>query len=186
MTDFTDFKTQILEWINRDDFSDVLVTSFVRMAEQKFNAELRVSRMIKNATLTATDRCATLPDDWLEFELVQAANTSVPGGWLPITYKARHEFYMLPDKWACRHYTIEGRQVFFGGAPDAVEGIKFQIFYFAEVPIFSDQSTELDLHKISVSLSLGGAPVRVHACDRRGGPGRRRENADRRRHPEAE
>lgn len=139
MTDFTDFKTQILEWINRDDFSDVLVTSFVRMAEQKFNAELRVSRMIKNATLTATDRCATLPDDWLEFELVQAANTSVPGGWLPITYKARHEFYMLPDKWACRHYTIEGRQVFFGGAPDAVEGIKFQIFYFAEVPIFSDQ-----------------------------------------------
>ena len=47
MSDFTDFKTQILEWINRDDFSDVLVTSFVRMAEQKFNAELRVSRMIK-------------------------------------------------------------------------------------------------------------------------------------------
>ena len=55
--------------------------------------------------------------------------------------------------------------MFFGGAPDAVDGrIKYQIFYFAEVPIFSDQVDELDLHEISVSLPLGGAAARVHAC----------------------
>ena len=51
MTDFSDFKTQILEWINREDFPDVLVTSFIRMAEQKLNAELRHNRMIKSRSI---------------------------------------------------------------------------------------------------------------------------------------
>ena len=46
MTDFSDLKTTIAEWANRQDWTDALVTSFVRMAEQKFNAELRVNRMI--------------------------------------------------------------------------------------------------------------------------------------------
>lgn len=126
-----------------------LVTSFVRMAEEKFNRELRCSRMIKSATNTVTQRCSTLPDDWLETSLIQVtfppANGTggcyppvAPGGWLPIRYKARDEFFKLPDKWAQNYYTVEGRQMFFGGTPDATEGIQFQISYYAEVPVFSD------------------------------------------------
>ena len=68
MTDFSDFKAQIADWQNRQDWSDVLVTSFVRMAEQKMNAELRVSRMINSIDGLIASRCAPLPDDWLEFE----------------------------------------------------------------------------------------------------------------------
>ncbi len=138
MTDFSDFTTQIKEWANREDWSDVLTTSFVRMAEQKLNAELRVSRMIKPAIITSTQRCATVPDDWLEFDLVEMANANVPGGWVPIRYKSRDEFLKLPDKWSINYYTIEGRTIYFGGTPDDVEGVQFQIFYFAEVPVFSD------------------------------------------------
>lgn len=138
MTDFADFKTQILEWINRQDFTDVLTTSFVRMAEQKLNAELRVSRMLRMATNTVLDRCAPMPDDWLEFDLVLIANQNMPGGWRPIRYKARDEFFKLPDKWAFNHYTIEGRTLFFGGPPDTIEGTQFQIYYFGQVPVFSD------------------------------------------------
>jgi hypothetical protein len=138
MTDFSDFKTQIMEWTNRQDWSDTLTTSFVRMAEQKFNQELRVSRMITMAENTVTCRCSTLPDDWLESDLVLMAADNVPGGWKPIRYKARDEFFKLPDKWAWNHYTVEGRTIFFGGTPDDTEGRQFQIYYFAEVPIFSD------------------------------------------------
>jgi len=138
MTDFSDFTTQIAEWANRQDWSPTLVTSFVRMAEQKMNQELRHNRMIKSAIVTSTERCATIPDDWLEFDLVEMASDQVPGGWKPIRYKSRDEFMKLPDKWALNHYTIEGRTIFFGGTPDDVEGIQFQIFYFGEVPVFSD------------------------------------------------
>ena len=138
MTDFADLKTSIAEWANRQDWSDALVTSFVRMAEQKFNAELRVDRMICNAQNTVTQRCATLPDNWLAMDLVKIENPSVPDGFAPIRYIARDEFFKLPDKWACRYYTIEGRSIFFGGTPDDVEGREFTIAYFGEVPVFSD------------------------------------------------
>jgi hypothetical protein len=138
MSDFTDFIAQIKEWQNRDDWSDNLATSFVRMAEEKLNRELRVSRMICMAENTVTQRCSTLPDNWLESDLVLIASENVPGGWLPIRYKARDEFLQLPDKWSINYYTVEGRTMFFGGTPDAVEGVSFQLYYFAEVPVFSD------------------------------------------------
>lgn len=141
MTDFSDFTTSIADWANRQDWSPALVTSFVRMAEQKFNSELRVDRMINFAANTVTCRCSTLPDDWLEFVSgagVQIQNVNGANGYLPIRYKARDEFFNLSDDWAYGYYTIEGRQIFFGGTPDQVEGILYKIAYFGEVPVFSD------------------------------------------------
>ena len=138
MTDFSDFTTAIAEWANRQDWSPALVTSFVRMAEQKFNAELRVDRMICNATNTVTQRCATLPDNWLAMDLVKIENENGADGFLPIRYKARDEFFNLTDNWAYGYYTIEGRSIFFGGTPDETEGVEFTIAYFGEVPVFSD------------------------------------------------
>jgi hypothetical protein len=138
MTDFSDFKASVAEWANRQDWSDALVTSFVRMAEQKFNAELRIDRMICTADNTVTQRCATLPDNWLAMDFVQIENANGANGFLPIRYKARDEFFNLTDNWAYGYYTIEGRTIFFGGTPDETEGVEFKIAYFGEVPIFSD------------------------------------------------
>ena len=141
MTDFSDFKAQIGEWQNREDWSDNLVTSFIRMGEQKLNQELRVSRMIQSSDGLIAARCAPLPDDWLEFSLVRIANDNAPTGFTPIRYKARDEFFNLPDKWSCNYYTIEGRQIFFGGTPDSVNGKTFRLSYYGEVPVFSDATS---------------------------------------------
>ena len=138
MTDFSDFTTQIAEWANREDWSPVLVTSFVRMAEQKINAELRIGRMIRSADALIAARCAPLPDDWLESSLVRISNPNVPTNLSPIRYKSRDEFFNLPDKWSRGHYTHEGRQIFFGGSPDSVNGQTVRLTYYGEVPIFSD------------------------------------------------
>jgi hypothetical protein len=138
MTDFSDLKTQIAEWANRQDWSDTLVTSFIRMAETKFNAELRVDRMICFADNIVTQRCSTVPDNWLAMDFVKVANTNGADGFLPIHYLARDEFFNLPDKWAVKYYTIEGRTIYFGGTPDETEGIEYRIAYFGEVPVLSD------------------------------------------------
>ena len=53
------FKTQIAEYANRQDWSDALVTGFVRQSEQKFNSELRVDRMIKTSQNLVNCRCLT-------------------------------------------------------------------------------------------------------------------------------
>jgi hypothetical protein len=138
MTDYSDFTAALADWANRQDWSPALLTSFVRDAEQKFNAELRVDRMIQTDTALIASRCAPLTDDWLEMDFVSISNSNAANGWLPIRYKSRDEFFNLTDNWAYGHYTIEGRQIFFGGAPDAINGIQYQISYYGEVPVFSD------------------------------------------------
>ena len=138
MTDYSDLKTQISEYANRQDWSDTLVSGFVRHAEQKFNQELRVAQMIKTAINLINCRCAALPDDWLKLDLVKIQNDNGADGFLPIRYKARDEFFNLTDNLAYGYYTIEGSDIFIGGTPDAINGQTVKIAYYGEVPVFSD------------------------------------------------
>lgn len=149
MTDFSDLKTQIAEWTNRQDRPDAVVTSWIRMAEQKFNAELKVDRMLKTAVNTVDHSCAPLPDDWIESDFMLVQNTSAPQGWIPIQYMPRDQFFRTPSTSYSSYrpddnsstfgrYTIRGRTIFFGGPQDATNGVAFEMDYFAEVPVFSD------------------------------------------------
>ena len=137
MSDFSDFQAQIKEWANRQDWSDGLVTSFIRMAEQKLNAELRIDRMIKWVDGVINERGVPLPDDWLSTDLVRMESSLGADGFLPIRYLARDHFFNLTDIRAENYYTMEGRTIFFGGLPPP-GGRGYQVVYFAEVPVFSD------------------------------------------------
>ena len=138
MTDFADFKSQIAEWSNRQDWSDALVTSFVRMAESKLNQELRVALMIQMDDGLIASRCAQLPGDWLAMDLVRVANENGADGFLTARYKARDEFFNQRDTHTWMYYTIVGTTMFFGGAPDPVDGTEYKLAYYGEVPVFSD------------------------------------------------
>jgi hypothetical protein len=141
MTDFSDFCAQIADYANRQDWSLPLVTSFVRDAEQKFNAELRVDRMIAGYTALIASRCAPIPDDWLEFVSdagVKIQNSNAADGFLPLRYLPRDQFFNTVDSRAYGFYTIQARQIYFGGTPDAVNGIQYKINYYGEVPTFAD------------------------------------------------
>jgi hypothetical protein len=138
MTDFSDLKQQIAEWANRADWSDALVTSFVRMAESKFNQELRVAQMIQFDEALIASRCAPLPDDWLAMDLVRVANENGADGFLTARYKSRDEFFNQRDDHTWMYYTIVGTQIFFGGTPDPVDGTEYKIVYYGEVPTLSD------------------------------------------------
>ena len=160
MTDFADLKTQIMDWTNRQDFSDALVTSFIRQSEQILNSDLRVDRMLKFYEALIASRCAPLPDDWLEMNLVRIANPNGTDGFLPIRYKSRDEYYNLREHWTYGYYTIQGRQIYIGGAPDAVNGQTVKITYYGEVPVFSDTQTSWVYTKYP-SLYLNAALYRA-------------------------
>ena len=138
MSDYNDFTTSIAEWANRGDWSPVLLASFVRDAESKFNAELRIDRMIHTVDALIAGRCALLPDDWLESDFTRLANPNSPTGFSPIYYKPRAEFWLADDSDSQWTFTIEGRQIFVGGAPDDVNGRTVRIDYYQEVPVFAD------------------------------------------------
>ena len=138
MTDFSDFKTQIAEWAARTDWSDALVTSFVRMAESKLNQELRVGTMIQFDDGVITSRCAQLPPDWLAMDLVRVANANGADGFLPARYKARDEFFNQLDDSTWMSYTIVGTTMYFGGTPNPTNGTMYKLVYYGELPVFSD------------------------------------------------
>jgi hypothetical protein len=145
MSDYTDFVVTLRDWANRQDWSDALVMSYVRAAEQKLNSELRIARMIKYARNTVADACGPLPDDWLEMDLVQIAAGWASTGFCPIHYKAREEFFRTEavrdtsaTQQTWRFYTLIGRTIYFGGQPDEVNGTPYKIAYYAEVPVFAD------------------------------------------------
>ena len=161
MSDFSDFKAQIAEYANRGDWSDAVVTGFVRQAEQKLNAELRIDRMIKFCDALIASRCAPLPDDWLQMELVRLANGNAPDGFIPIRYKSRDEFYNTNDGWMYGFYTLQGRQIYIGGTPDTVNGQTVKITYYGEVPVFSDTMNSWVYTKYP-SLFLSAATM--YAC----------------------
>ena len=104
--------------------------------------------MIKTVDALIAARCAPIPDDWLEMDLVRMASAYAVTGFRPLTYKPRDEFFRMGDSpystftetsnSTSGHYTIEGRQIFIGGAPDTVEGQTVRLDYYAEVPVFSD------------------------------------------------
>jgi hypothetical protein len=145
----TNFTATLQDWSNRQDWSTALVQSFISMCEQKLNAELRIDRMINFDEALIVNRCAPLPDDWLEMDLVRIQNGCVPDGFAPIRYLPRDDFFRLQDvpyssayvataNSTYGFYTIEGRQIYFGGPPDTVNGVTFKIAYYGEVPPLND------------------------------------------------
>ena len=141
MTDYSDFTTQIAEWANRADWSPITISGFVSQANEIFNRDLRIDRMLSANDALIASRCAPLPDDWLEMDLVRIAvapSAYYPSGFAPIVYKPRAEFFATQDECAAGIYTIEGRQIFIGGLPDTTDGQTLRIDYYAEVPVFSD------------------------------------------------
>jgi len=138
VTDFADFKAQIAEWTNRQDWSDALVTSFVRMAESKLNQELRIALMIQMDDGVITSRCAQLPNDWLAMDLVRVASDCGADGFVTARYKARDEFFNQRDAQTKLFYTFVGTTMYFGGSPDPVDGTEYKLAYYGEVPVFSD------------------------------------------------
>jgi hypothetical protein len=146
--DFTTLCGQIADYANRQDWPQGLVAFFVQQAEQKFNSDLRVDRMIATAQNTVTCNCSTLPDDWLESDLMLIQNPNQPTGWGPIHYMPRDEFFRRPatpssnigwflNNTTYGYYTIEGRTIWFGGPPNATEGVLYQLNYYQEVPVMA-------------------------------------------------
>jgi hypothetical protein len=154
LSDFGTFKSTLADWANRGDWSDALLTSFVRSAEEKLNQELRIDRMVDTDDALVFNCCAPLPDDWLEMDLVRLVPSTTStvqslSGFIPLEYKPREEFFRTPQASSgyydtpystFGYYTIVGRRIFIGGPPDDVNGNVVRIDYFQEVPVFADST----------------------------------------------
>lgn len=133
MSAIKEFSDQIRGWLNFD-YTDGLVLSWVRMAEERINNELRVREMIKidRATFTSNP-AAFLPDDWLEMDLVRRLDRAEP-----LKFVARHDFFGKEND---GYFTIIGSYLMVGGHFGV--GTEIEIASFRQVPPLTEEPTWL-------------------------------------------
>ena len=65
LTNYTELKTAIADFLNRDDLGSVIPT-FVSLCEAQVNRQIRHFKMENRATATVSEQYLTRPTDWLE------------------------------------------------------------------------------------------------------------------------
>jgi hypothetical protein len=66
MTALTDFYATVRAWVDDVNPSDALIESWIRLAEERINNELRSLEQVVRDYATFDDNCAVYPPDWLE------------------------------------------------------------------------------------------------------------------------
>lgn len=149
MSALNDHCNVVRSWMNwgEEEYSDVLITGFTRMGEERLNETLRIADMVKTSVpLTIVASAATFPADWLESDFVRI----IGGG--PLQYKPRADFYTPNDMGAYENagkFTTIGKEIFVDSA--VVSGTELEISYFARVPPLDD-ATWLSINYPSLNL----------------------------------
>jgi len=84
------FMEQLKQWTDDFDLTDDLLLSWVAMAEERFNNELRAREMVQIRGIQMADQCTPLPSDFLELISVRYLD-----GGLPLRYISPDEFWRL-------------------------------------------------------------------------------------------
>lgn len=121
MTAIGDFCNTIRSWTNFEGYSDELITSWVRMAEESLSEDLRCKHMITAASVPVVSGVFTIPSDWQEMDLLLSASG------YPLVFKPRDEYFNSTSKSGI--YTIVGN-LGYTGEPDG----NITIHYYASIP----------------------------------------------------
>lgn len=73
---YDELKSAVADWLNRADLAPA-IPAFIRLAEARFNRELRTRKQVKRATAVLDSQYLHLPSDWLEAARLQL-NTTPP------------------------------------------------------------------------------------------------------------
>lgn len=138
ITTYTELKTSIASWLNRDDLTSV-IPDFISLAEAGINRDLRHYKMIERADATLDSRYVQLPADWME-----TVRFSITSG---DTY--RLELVSRDDMLEYRQKTADtsGRPRFYANIGDTIEvfptpdaDYTMQLQYYAKTPALSDSN----------------------------------------------
>ena len=90
------------EWVDDLDISQEMLISWVAMAEERFNNELRALEMVVTRGVMMADQCVQLPDDFLEIVSCRYSDSGQP-----LRYVSLDEFWRLRS---ASEYYLSGPQ----------------------------------------------------------------------------
>jgi hypothetical protein len=97
-----DFLASLHEWVDDLDISETMMLSWVAMAEERFNNELRCLEMVRRERVELGDQCVPLPPDFLEIISCRYTESG-----LPLRYISSDEYWRVRS---ANDYYLSGPQ----------------------------------------------------------------------------
>jgi hypothetical protein len=139
LSTYSELQSAIGDWLNRADLSAV-IPQFIKMAEARFNRELRVREMLLRAEAVSDAEYLVLPSDWLEtysLEMVVTATTTAP----PLSYIGINEAKILKANHIQndpRYYTMVNNFIELIPAPKGDQDLL--LTYYQKIPALSESN----------------------------------------------
>lgn len=137
-TTFSDLKTSLANWLNRDDLSTTEIPEAIAFAERRFQRDVFCPERELTTTLTATSQTVALPSDFWGVKTIYVdASTDVVLERL--TSSDLRATYPDATTGTPAHYAIEGENILLGPIPASSTSIK--LTYFQTIPALSGSAT---------------------------------------------
>ena len=138
ITNFTELKSNIADWLNRDDLTNVIPT-FISLSEKQMNRSVRHYKMIVRKTSVLDTQYSTLPTDWLE-----TVRVSLTSGETHDSLVSADDMIELREKSgvynrASRYYSHVADTIEFYPTPDSTYTI--EAMYYNEMPSLTSVNT---------------------------------------------
>lgn len=166
MTDYSTLQSDIADWSARDDLT-ASIPSFIRIAENMINREIRVMEMETAATLSvlsSNNYAADLPDGFLGFRSLYNTAARNPR----MVYVEPDRFHVVDNspndafsdlRSGETPYTIENNQIKIDAAPGATATVTLQASYFKRLTALSDSNTTNAVLQAHFDLYLYGSLI---------------------------
>lgn len=152
ITNYTELKTAVADWLNRDDLSDARITDFIQMAENRIFHVLRIPPMEKYANLTTdSEGKVTVPGDFLEAKDVLFSSK-------PLDRISTTEFYAR-DAAQGTPIAFMRETVYLRFWPTPASGNAVKMVYYALPAALSGSNATNPVFAMSPELYLYGALV---------------------------
>lgn len=163
MTAIGDFCNTIRGWL-AFEYTDALILSWTRMAEEYLSESLRCKHMIAIDRGLVSEQRVKLPADWLELDVVREVQfvqpSVVPGDPdivtgvnRPLLFKSRDDFYGNTNDANDGFYTITGNYLIVGGNPGSNTPVNIEISYFQTIPPLGDDPNWLYSHYLRLYVT---------------------------------
>jgi hypothetical protein len=131
LSNYSELQAAVADWLNRTDLTNQ-IKDFIRLAEARFNREVKVHEQIVRKTATSSAQYVALPTDWTGAENIQVGTQKLEY----LTPTRADDYRSAKIVGPVRYYTIIGSSIEL--LPKPTSDVTVEMAYYAEIPPLSD------------------------------------------------
>jgi hypothetical protein len=133
---YSGLQASVADWLTgRTDLVGV-IPDFIRLAEAKFNREIRCLDMVVRKTTTSTAEVVGLPADWLQTKNVELVTSAGPKKLEYVTLDHADDINYAATGLSTYAFTIVGNAIQL--VPSPTENVSVQLTYYQKIPALTD------------------------------------------------